>query len=48
LAFITPRFLEPQAACISVPVFLSYGDADVLAEPTREQLWDRLIEWSAG
>ncbi len=77
LAFITPGFLEPQAACISVPVFLGYGDTDVLAEPTREplayrnaasievaefpsmghmqnfagtreQLWDRLIEWSAG
>ena len=33
---IAPGFLASKAAKISVPVFIGYGDADVLAEPDHE------------
>lgn len=36
LGFVAPGFLETKAANISVPVFVGYGDRDVLAEPQRE------------
>ena len=36
LNFIAPGFLASKAAKISVPVFIGYGDADVLAEPDHE------------
>ena len=36
LSFTAPGFLETRAASVSVPVFLGYGDIDVLGEPERE------------
>ncbi|MDE0271108.1 MAG: hypothetical protein OXH92_01090 [Bryobacterales bacterium] len=36
LNFIAPGFLASKAAKISVPVFIGYGDTDVLAEPDHE------------
>ena len=38
LDFVTPNFLESRAANISSPVFLGYGDTDVMAEPEREPM----------